>query len=80
VRTRVSRIILGTSAAVFSTLELGILANKLGHLRWFWPYDDAVFSAGIIGGVVGAAFFYGAVAPEREEYLAKLDREEDLDT
>jgi len=50
----VSRIILGTSAAVFSTLELGILANKLGHLRWFWPYDDAVFSAGIIGGVVGA--------------------------
>jgi hypothetical protein len=80
VKTRASRVILGTSAAVFSIIELGILANKLGHLRWFWPYDDAVFSVGIVTGVIGAAFFYGAATPEREEYQAKLNREEDLDT
>jgi len=55
-------------------LLTSVLTGCAGLQKTDWPTCAAV------GGVVGAAFFYGAVALEREEYLAKLDREEDLDT
>jgi hypothetical protein len=74
--TKRSRILLGTAAAALVIFEVAVLADKLGRLRWFWPYDDAVFGAGIFIGVVGAFLLHAGTAPILEEYRARTERED----
>jgi hypothetical protein len=74
--TKRSRILLGVAAAALVIFEVAVLADKLGRLRWFRPYDDQVFGAGIIIGVAGAFLLRAAITPILEEYQARIERED----
>ncbi|HEX3652266.1 MAG TPA: hypothetical protein VHU18_05515 [Rhizomicrobium sp.] len=61
-----SHLFLRTAAGILLVGDLVILADKLGKMRWFWPYDDSVFAAGLVIGIASIAVFRRAMGVELE--------------
>jgi len=53
-----------------------VLADQLGNLRWFWPYDTDVLAVAILLCIVCTYPLCTAVGPMMKEYQARIERED----
>jgi hypothetical protein len=53
-----------------------ILVDNLGQYRWFWPYDQEVYGAGLFIIVLEMAFVVPRLRPWLDKCQAVLDRED----
>jgi hypothetical protein len=56
---------------------LVVFVDDLGRYRWFWPYDHQLLGIGVLLGILFHVFLGPRIKAEHENYLEKLDREED---
>jgi MFS family permease len=76
VTTKRRRIVIAAVSVALAILFVVVLADHLGKLRWFWPYDGEVFAILLLLGPICAYALQRATAPILEEYQARIDRED----